>query len=157
DYLTKPVEKQALATALDAWLSRSPADAADDDDPAAESVAVSPEQTARVVYDQVGVAQRFKGDDGLLPLVMASFFEHTPRLISKLEKAVRQGDFQEVHLYAHTVGGSAATVGAQALRATTRALEKHSLDNNAGPLGKLFAQLEKDFHEFQIAVGGGDG
>lgn len=157
DYLTKPVEKQALATALDAWLSRSPADAADDDDPAAESVAVSPEQTARVVYDQVGVAQRFKGDDGLLPLVMASFFEHTPPLISKLEKAVRQGDFQEVHLYAHTVGGSAATVGAQALRATTRALEKHSMDNNAGPLGKLFAQLEKDFHEFQIAVGGGDG
>jgi PAS domain S-box-containing protein len=157
DYLTKPIEKQALATALDAWLSRSPADSAEDEDPVADSDAVSSGQTAPVVYDQVGVAQRFKGDDGLLPLVMASFFEHTPPLISKLEKAVRQGNFQEVHLYAHTVGGSAATVGAQALRATTMALEKHGLDNNAGPLGKLFAQLEKDFHEFQITVGGGNG
>jgi PAS domain S-box-containing protein len=153
DYLTKPVEKAALAAALDAWLRRSPADPADGAEPTLEPIAPGPAQSPRVVYDQAEVAHRFKGDDGLLPLVMASFFEHTPGLIVKLEKAVRQGNFQDVHLYAHTVGGSAAIVGAQAMRTTTRALEQHSLDNNAEPLGGLFAQLEKDFHEFQIVVG----
>lgn len=147
DYLTKPVEKQALAAALDVWLRPPCAD------PEGERVAPIPETPARVVYDQAEVARRFKGDDELLPLVMASFFEHTPSLIVKLKNAVRQGHFEEVHLYAHTIGGSAATVGAQAIRTTSRALEEHSLDNNAEPLGGLLAQLEKDFHEFQIAVG----
>ncbi len=157
DYLTKPVEKAALAAALDAWLRRSPADPGDGTDPAFEPAAACPEPSARVVYDQAEVAHRFKGDDGLLTLVMASFFEHTPGLIVKLEKAVRQGHFEEVHLYAHTVSGSAATVGAQAMRITAKALEKNSLDHNAEPLGNLFAQLEKDFHEFQIAVGNSGG
>jgi PAS domain S-box-containing protein len=150
DYLTKPVEKQALAAALDAWLRLAPTESAEG---AAEPAALSPEPAARVVYDQAEVAQRFKGDDELLPLVMASFFEHTPLLIAKLAEAVRQGHFEDVHLCAHTVGGAAATVGAQAMRSTARALEQHSLDKHAEPLDNLFAQLEKDFHEFQVAVG----
>ncbi|WP_395059902.1 CHASE domain-containing protein [Polaromonas sp.] len=152
DYLTKPVEKSALAAALDVWLRHFPADPADASNSALESSAPSPKPSVRVVYDQTEVAQRFKGDEALLPLVMASFFEHTPGLIVKLENAVRQGNFQDVYLYAHAVGGSAATVGARAMRATAGALEKHGHDNHAEPLDRLFAQLEKDFHEFQIAV-----
>lgn len=146
DYLTKPVEKAALAAALDAWLRLPGAG------PKGERLAPIPEIPARVVYDQAEVARRFKGDEELLPLVMASFFELTPSLIVKLTNAVRQGHFEEVHLYAHTLAGSAATVGAQAILTTARALEEHGLDNHAGPLGGLLAQLEKDFHEFQIAV-----
>lgn len=150
DYLTKPVEKQALTAALDTWLRLAPTDSADE---AAEPAAPGCEPAAPLVYDQAEVAQRFKGDDELLPLVMASFFEHTPLLIAKLAEAVRQGHFEEVHLCAHTVGGAAATVGAQAMRSTAWALEQRSLDQQAEPLAKLFEQLEKDFHEFQVAVG----
>jgi PAS domain S-box-containing protein len=146
DYLTKPVEKQALAAALDVWLRLPRADGG------GEQLALISEPPARGVYDQAGVARRFKGDDELLPLVMASFFKHTPSLIAKLKNAVREGHFEEVHLFAHTVGGSAATVGAQAIQTTAGALEQHSLDNNADPLGGLLVQLEKDFHDFQIAV-----
>lgn len=142
DYLTKPVEKQALAAALNACLKSVAIHAF------GEIPGKVPAKPLPLVYDKAEVARRFSGDAELLPLVMTSFFEHTPPLMIRLGKAITQRHFEDVHLCAHTVRGSAATVGAQAMQATANALEQYSLEKNPAFFDELFVQLEKDFRDF---------
>lgn len=147
DYLTKPVESDALGEMLKRWLSRSSIPDRTDNG----GQPGSPQGT--VVYDRAGVARRFQGDDELLPRVIESFQEHTPGLISRLQSAVDGRRLDEVLLLAHTVAGSAATLGGEALRKTASALEQCSPNGDAQMMAGLMTQLEQDFRDFVLALG----
>lgn len=146
DYLTKPVEREVLGEMLGRWLSRSSTP------DGAENVARVASPQGPVVYDKAGVARRFQGDDELLPRVIESFRVHTPDLIAKLRSAVEGRRLDEVLLLAHTVGGSAATLGGEALRHTANALEQCSLQGDGEAMDQLLAQLGQDFRNFLLAL-----
>lgn len=149
DYLTKPVEKEALGEMLGRWLSRSSTP------DGAETIARVASSQGPVVYDRAGVARRFQGDDELLPRVIESFRVHTPDLIARLQSAVEGRRLEDVQLLAHTVGGSAATLGGEALRQTAHALEQCSPDGDGEMMAQLLIQLKQDFRDFVLALGTG--
>lgn len=147
DYLTKPVERDALGEMLGRWLSRSSTP------DGTEKIELEPGPQGPVIYDKAGVARRFRGDDELLPRVIESFREHTPDLIAKLKSAIDGRRMDEVLLLAHTVGGSAATLGGEALRKTAHALEQCHPNGAPETMAQLITQLEQDFQDFVFALG----
>lgn len=147
DYLTKPVEGQALGEVLARWLSRPSAPHRPEHGDALQA------PQSPVVYDRAGVARRFQGDDELLPRVIESFLAHTPDLVARLQNAVDGRRREDVQLLAHTVGGSSATLGGEALRQTAQALEQCSLEGDGDVMDRLMAELAQNYQDFVRALG----
>jgi len=145
DYLTKPVEARLLAEAIGRWVVPGPG-------AGGESLSKSgvPDRMLKVkrtegprqvepvdgsvpVFDREGFLRRVMGDEELAAVVLDGFRDDLPRLLARLDEALKAGDTEKVALAAHSIKGSSANVGAEALRkaatlaedaARTRELEK---------------------------------
>ncbi len=83
------------------------------------------------------------GDPGLLQRLGASFARDAPRRVEALRAAVAAGDGEAVAFAAHTLRGSAATLGAIEVVAACRAIESAPLPAAAGQVEALLAELER--------------
>ena len=89
---------------------------------------------------------------GLAAQVMPMFLSETPRRIGLLRDAVKQRDGLEAHRVAHTLHGSAATVGAakmvQACAEIIREVRVGSFDR----CDRLLQELDRDFASIRRAA-----
>ena len=117
DYLSKPVELFQLAEALARWL------------PKLRPITVVPivaedtETSSVVIFDEKSLLQRLMGDRELALAVLNGFCEDAPSQLKKLRACIDESDAVGLRLQAHTLKGSAATVGAEALRAVAQAMD----------------------------------
>jgi len=89
-------------------------------------------------FDRENFMRRVMGDEELATLVLSGFRENLPRLLAALEGAVEAGDMPNATLQAHTIKGSAAHVGAEAVRGVAGRMEK---DGRRGDLAALCAKV----------------
>jgi HPt (histidine-containing phosphotransfer) domain-containing protein len=82
------------------------------------------------------------GVPGLLGELVAVFSEDAPRHVACLREALGRQDTAEVARVAHTLKGSAATLGARLMSATCAELESASRAGHTD-LGPLMARLEQ--------------
>jgi len=117
DFLAKPVELNQLADALARWLPKSDSVATD------STVAVNTEASSVAVFDGESLLLRLMGDRELACDVLNGFCQDAPGQLRKLRARMDESDAAGGRLQAHTLKGSAATVGAEALRAVAQAME----------------------------------
>ncbi|MGI3785285.1 MAG: response regulator [Janthinobacterium lividum] len=170
DYISKPIDPDALAEVLDRWAPPDPevvepaAGGADlalvagpgDADPRRSD----PGQTddGHIDADQIeGLAELRTPDGGsLLATFISSFTRRADDRVAAIRDAVRGADDDALAQAAHELKGSAATIGAVGVAALCAELENKGcavLDGRPGLLDELAAELDLAVHELDAIAG----
>jgi two-component system, sensor histidine kinase and response regulator len=137
DHVTKPIDRKALLATLRRWLpaaSAAPGAAGvmqvPQPQPVPSSAAVaSPAPLPGVApalegIDVTGTLQRLGIEQASLERMLLRFAEGLGPILEALRAAVVAGDSAEAAGHAHAIAGSAGNLGADALRAGSKALEQ---------------------------------
>ncbi len=133
DYLSKPLEPEALFAAL---ARLSPAEAPPADEPAETDEASAPPSDA-VIFDPVRIATLKR----LLPAEEITDFVRTfqkslPGVTARVGSLLRDASFDELAQEAHALAGTAGNVGAMWLAQCARGLQHACKDGNADAVGQ---------------------
>ncbi len=128
DYVSKPIDPEALLAALRRWgpsQNALPASA-----PLAESM---PEETIsqEAIMDFERLSRSCAGKAALEARIMTEFLRVTPPILDRLQAAVAAQDHAQARFEAHTLKGSSRTLGAEALGTAGAAVEDAAKENIA--------------------------
>ena len=126
-YLSKPIDVEELIAAVEAYAGGQAPSAAGPPAPPADQPPV---------FDEQAALKHAGGDRELLIEVIALFHADYPATLRRVERAVKNADFEALRLAAHALKGVLATVGSAAGKQAAQALEE------AGRSGDLTAAEE---------------
>jgi HPt (histidine-containing phosphotransfer) domain-containing protein len=84
-------------------------------------------------------------NDEFLREIAGIFLEDTPQRIAELSQGLAAGDAQKFTRAAHSIKGSAANLGAAALRAVAEKLEHQSRTDGLGAVAPLVTEIKAEF------------
>ena len=137
DYLSKPVQPAALASALDLWLSGA-AKLPVANAPASSTTTTSAAPAEAAIFKPEDLLQRLLGDSHSARIILAGFLEDVPKQLRLLRDYVERGAQTEATRQAHTLKGAAGNVGAIAL---SQAAEEVETAGQEGDMTRLASQL----------------
>jgi len=156
DYLSKPVDPQALAAALDKWLPKRTARPGHESHEAAQSAAVvagqAEDSTTAPVFDRAALLARLMDDEDLARAVTEGFLEDIPKQIEALQDYLEAGDAASAERQAHTIKGASANVGAEALREIALAMETEGKAGDLEAVRELLPELRARFERLREAM-----
>jgi signal transduction histidine kinase/CheY-like chemotaxis protein/HPt (histidine-containing phosphotransfer) domain-containing protein len=150
DYLSKPIDRQALSAVLErhlpqaAALKRTAAEIA-----AAESVgaAIDPD-----IFDLTRLTSTFGGFGDTARTLLGSFLEAVPWHIARVAEAVAANDLEELREAAHTLKGAALAVGADRLARIAGDVQNAADARNAAMASLMASLLEPTRTELAVAL-----
>jgi len=145
DYVSKPIEPQKLIEALERWLpvERIHSKSGDKFDDAHQNKPL-PEDN-RSIFDREALLNRLMGDEELIRDVIATYIQEIPSLVSQLKTSLAAGDVKTSERLVHTIKGSSANLGAEALRGVAANLEKFTKSGELDLVKAGIDSLEKEF------------
>jgi CheY-like chemotaxis protein/HPt (histidine-containing phosphotransfer) domain-containing protein len=144
DHVTKPIDRHALLQTLRRWLPARVT--ATDDAPASPRVHERTDIPALDGIDVAGSLERLGLEFESFRRMLLRFADTKDATLQPLRTAVAAGDSDAVARHAHAMAGASGNLGADALRAAAKALER------AGRAGeKDLASLHRDL-ETRAAV-----
>jgi len=145
DHIAKPVSRSALVGVLRRWLPKAAIIA---DPPGKDGET----RGADAVWNRPELLRLLGGDESLVRAIAAEFLEDTPFEIGALMAALEAGDTEAVKEHAHTVKGSAGSVGGAALFSAAFELEKAAKAGNPAGARVFAAKLEREFERLRAAM-----
>jgi HPt (histidine-containing phosphotransfer) domain-containing protein len=97
--------------------------------------------------------ERFGGDTSVYKRILFKFWEQHADDAGKIREALDRGDFPEAQRLAHTLKGTAGTVGAQGLQAEAARFEAAIRQGEAGLTG-LHVEIERALAEVVGSISG---
>jgi two-component system, sensor histidine kinase and response regulator len=139
-YVSKPVRVEALETALECCLASLDLNAA------AAQPQASPgsdmEEVAPAVLDLATLYTDLGDDAEMLELVLQTFYDDTPRRLEALRAALAEKDADAVQRQAHSIKGSAGTIGALTLQELCHGAEMNAANGDLAAVAANLAALE---------------
>ena len=152
DYTTKPVSQKSISDVLEKWApsftERKKENVMTKETEAPETAAPSEPP----VYDYAGAKERLMDDDEMLQAVLESFLETTPELLQEIQTAADAKDLPSCERHAHSLKGSAATLGAMRLRAIAEKMEHLGKAGNLEAYIAAIPLMLEKFEEFKKAT-----
>ncbi len=147
DYLAKPVSRFALAKMLEKWLPLPDTTGALQCTDSGRKAPIPEEETTPegIVWDRSVLLHRLDGDEELTDEIAAEFLEDIPDEFAALAAALASGDLLSAGRHAHTVKGTSASVGGEALRAVAFETEKAAKAQDAEAASAAFRKMEFEF------------
>ena len=161
DYVSKPVSPETLAAALNKWLAKESDEGGMREDRCRKMNGKKPEggspqalitEQPSVIFDRAGMMARLMNDEELIREVVDCFLTDTPKQIDALRGYLETGDIQDVRRQAHTINGTAANVGGEALRAVAIEMEMASKKGDLAAVKDRLAELEVQFDRLSYAL-----
>ncbi len=158
-YLSKPFNQQQLAHLLSSWLKprELPASELTEATQATTVVAKGKQKAVRSVsidqaaLDNIRELQK-EGEDSVLCRIVDMYFGNAAELLMNLRAAIEASDAEAVRMAAHTLKSSSANVGAVALSAQCKLLEKIARKGNLEDAESIVTELEKEFKSVRKAL-----
>ena len=150
DHITKPIERRALLRTLRRWLpqrqrpaenvdpSATRSESAESRDPAGTGVLASRNLEG---IDVAGSLKRLGLELESFQRLLVRFADGQGATLDALRAAVASSDSAAVARQAHAIAGAAGNLGADALHAAAKALERAGRENS-GNLAQLLTQLD---------------
>jgi len=137
DYLAKPVTQEALETTLEKWDLLCAAAEGKDEKAGEASGLMEPEKLSEL-------KELAKGESpGWLESLINQFLRDAADRVEKLHATCRDGDAKVLEETAHTLKGSAATLGASALKTTAQRLQELGRSGSLAGADALIEELER--------------
>ncbi len=156
-FLTKPIEAATLFNTIESIMNL-PANTADLWMSNAMSVPVEVESDLdenNISLDLNTLKELEKigaGDDLFMHRLLRNYLSDSVKLIYKIETAVKQKHFGELHDFCHALKGNSLSVGAVKLATTTESISKQSRSNTVTQCAEMIETLNADFAHLTIAV-----
>jgi len=147
DYVSKPVNPQTLAEALDRWLPREK-----QGDAALFSPSSPLTPDAALIFDRAGMMDRLMDDMDLAQVVIAAFLEDIPLQITALEGYLAAGDATGAERQAHTIKGASANMGGEGLRGVASHMEKAGKAGDLDAVKSRMSELKTEFERLKRAM-----
>ncbi len=96
------------------------------------------------VFDRRQAVDATCGDPELLREIVGIFLEDCPRMIGDLRKAIASSNSEASRRAAHTLKGSVAVLGANAVAAAAKEVEQHARAGNLSAAAAAFARVEAE-------------
>jgi PAS domain S-box-containing protein len=145
-YLSKPLELPQLTKMLDRWMPVAPAHALPGPLSQPES------EATKCTFDEEPLLRRLMGDRQLASSVIRGFLDDFPHQLKMLRRLLSDGDLPAARLYAHSLKGAAATVGAECLRSTASAIELAASAGDSERCIELLPHASEEFERFKTIV-----
>ena len=139
DYLGKPVLLLNLQAALERWLGQ-PSLARP---PRGEKTVSAGQDIGVVEADKLALLQEAVGE--AFTEIVLTFLKDTPRRLTGMREALAAGDRRRLQREAHTLKGTSATFGAQAISALCAHLDQDAFTAESGYAGSLISSIESGF------------
>ncbi len=118
DYLSKPIKPEQLKTTLARYMEQS------DSETGGQQKTENKEAIVMEVLNWEHLNEITGGDEEFLQELFQEFLDQTPVLMEQLQQAIQSGDAQTAGRMAHTIKGSARSVGADPFAETAFILEQ---------------------------------
>ncbi|WP_158269753.1 PAS domain S-box protein [Desulfonatronum sp. SC1] len=179
DYVTKPVELFKLAEVLERWLPKGEVrgcperqggeacgapmnNSQEEQSPSDELQAQAiPEEgntaSERIeedipAFNKADYLRRIGGNETLAMSILGQAVQELPAMVAALQEVLRQREKKAIQAQAHTLKGTAATVGAAALSELARKIEDAAKNEELDDLGDLEVQVNEQWERFAQAV-----
>ena len=150
DYLAKPITANKLRTALEHWIPR---DAPPAEDTPAASTGTASREDAIDASALAGLRDlQQPGEPDLVHEVIVLFLDSAAPRLAALHQAVARGDARTLEQEAHTLKGSAATLGARRLAAICEELQARGRAGDMPGASALLPQLDAEFARVRTAL-----
>jgi len=145
-YVSKPIQAQKLVEAIERHIPGSvPAKAKTNE------TGPSPEER---IFDRCALLHRLDGDEELCNKLLGDFVEDASAQLAKLKQGLAGNDAAQVEKQAHTLKGSSATMGAQALSGVAFEMETAGREHRLDKARSLVAALEQEFEKLRGVLSG---
>ena len=104
------------------------------------------------MFDAEQLLARLVGDRAIAGEVLRMFLVDTPRQIAKVEADLASADSRTLARDLHTIKGSSATIGAEALRAKALELETALCAQGIGAVAAGLPSLVGEFERLRTAL-----
>ncbi|HXB56470.1 MAG TPA: response regulator [Vicinamibacteria bacterium] len=141
DYVSKPVDPEALAAILQRWVAREGVPAGAQEEPVADA----PRSVAPVDEAVLATLWAIDGDGSLLREVIDTFLRIAPLRLAGLRKAGQKGDAPSLERLAHSFLGSCGNLGARQMAALCGRLEDLGRSGAAAGAPPLVTALESEY------------
>jgi PAS domain S-box-containing protein len=152
DYVTKPVDPHALAEALEKWLPKETATTTDQAPGVSGIAFVSAVERDTPVFDKAGMMARMMDDEELARTVIEAFLDDVPKQIEALRGYLEAGEAASAVHQAHTIKGTSANLGGEALRAVAFEMEKAAKAGHLEYVTDHLSELENQFIRLRGAM-----
>lgn len=142
DFLSKPIDFNALDRLLERWVSATAS-------PAAASPVQAPNGDASTVLDESTFAVRFDHDSDMMLIALETYLDGWESLLAPMDAALSSGDVNSLARQAHSIRGVAATISGEALAALAGDIERRARSGHADGLADALSQLKR--HARQLA------
>lgn len=133
DYVSKPIEPEALSAAIDRALRRE------------TSAEASSRQSSPVeVLNWNDLVRRCAGDEELARALIDQFEQTVHQMVEDVATAIETGTTETIYKAAHLLKGAALTVGAGVLARTALAIESLAHQGQTDDLNELIDELRLD-------------
>ncbi|MCP4716682.1 MAG: response regulator, partial [Deltaproteobacteria bacterium] len=148
DYVSKPLNRRELAAAIERQISRT-----------AEAKPPEPVEQARPggtceskVFNRAEMMERLDNDEEIVDLLLKNFAKNIHLNFTELQQALEDKNAEMIHLSGHTIKGTSANVGADAMRNVALEIEKSGRAGDITKAAGLFEDLKKEFERFEICL-----
>jgi signal transduction histidine kinase/CheY-like chemotaxis protein/HPt (histidine-containing phosphotransfer) domain-containing protein len=149
-YIAKPVREKDLY----AVIAQVAAKVAPLTEPPEGAVPAAPEaDDTSSVFNRQELLDRLDGIEDLVDKFLCLFLDSIPGHLAEMGGALAREDVGEIFFRAHTVGGTAANLGAGQIRALAAQIEALSKAGSLAGVPALYAELQEAFNRFQGTVG----
>jgi len=168
DYLSKPIDTNALIAALHKWLSKAgkTKEGPQEAEPGLEATAGLAAGSAREgnmrgedgdgtqseVFDRQRLLEALGEDEDLLAEVISAFLKEIPDDVGPLEEALATGDLGMVQMQAHKMKGAAANVRAENMRRVLAGIEEAAKQKEPAKAAQLMEGFMGKFEQFKALV-----
>jgi CheY-like chemotaxis protein len=147
DHIGKPIDPDRLATVLAKWIH--PVRTAETVAPAEAAPASVPPAAVATLPDLPGVkvelsVRRIGGNVDLYYSLLGKFRENQKDVAAKIRETLLAGDATTAERLAHTLRGSAGTLGAELLQSLAGQLENSIRNGSSGGDETLLAQIDRE-------------
>ena len=149
EYLDKPLVVNHLEACLKRWLRTEDIEASN----ATKILSLIPnreyEHAENLILDRqilrnISLLQQ-PGQPDIVKYVVEIFLKDTPRLISKLESAITEGNYEELRRNAHALKSSSAHIGAGKISEYAKELELHGKNQDMNEVAHLLQRVKEGY------------
>jgi two-component system sensor histidine kinase/response regulator len=136
DYIAKPFSHQTVAEVLERWLAGTPR---------AEPASAHFPDLTPAIFDSRGLCERTMNDTALILEMIRIFLTETPGKFAALQSALAHGQSEAIAQLAHTIKGTALTIGGNRLAALAVQIETAGKTGTTSVLATLLQLFEAEF------------